>query len=235
MIPKIIHYCWFGGNKKPKLIRECISSWENVLPEYKIIEWNESNSDLIHPFVKEAYKLKKWAFVADYIRLKALFDFGGIYLDTDMMALKSFDSLLDNQCFFGSEDIDFVSCGIIGAEKNFKLILDFLMKYNSIYIDCKWDLITMPILITRQIRERFNFKGNFSETIDFSEVIIYETEFFYPLPNKKRMDTLNYSKYITSKSFAIHFWAASWVEHDQNKNISNISFLTRFSKFLGRF
>ena len=92
MIPKVVQYCWFGGKKKTKLIKDCIKSWKRYLPDYKIIEWNEKNSDLAHPFVIEAYKLKKWAFVSDYIRLKVLYDFGGIYLDTDMMVLKSFES-----------------------------------------------------------------------------------------------------------------------------------------------
>ena len=72
MIPKVIHYCWFGNKKKSKLIRDCILSWKYYLPDYEIIEWNERNSDLSIPFVKEAYKLKKWAFVADYIRLKVV-------------------------------------------------------------------------------------------------------------------------------------------------------------------
>ena len=178
MIPKVIHFCWFGGKRKPRLIKDCIRSWKRYLPDYEIIEWNEENSDLSHPFVKEAYELKKWAFVSDYIRLKALYDFGGIYLDTDMMVLKPFESLLDNNCFFFAVYKDYVSCGIIGAKKNNKIILDFLMIYNSIQIDQKWDLITMPILITEQVRERFNFTNSFINTIDFGDIKIYETDFF---------------------------------------------------------
>lgn len=228
MIPKVIHFCWFGKKRKPRLIKDCIRSWKRHLPDYEIIEWNEENSDLSHPFVKEAYELKKWAFVSDYIRLKALYDFGGIYLDTDMMVLKSLDSLLENKCFFGAEDKDYVSCGIIGAEKNNKMIFDFLMKYNSIQIDQKWDLITMPILITEQIRERFIFANSFINAIDFGDVKIYETDFFYPLPNRNRLDSNNYHKYLTSKSITIHLWAASWVDHDEFYYISNKFYLKAF-------
>ena len=82
---KIIHYCWFGGNEKSQIIKKCINSWKKYMPEYKIMEWNEKNIDLsFSPFVIEAYKNKKWAFVSDVIRLKVLYEYGGIYLDTDV-------------------------------------------------------------------------------------------------------------------------------------------------------
>ena len=85
MIPKIIHYCWFGGSTKPKLVKDCILSWKIFFPNYEIIEWNEKNSDLNEPFVKAAYNLKKWAFVSDYVRLTKVYEYGGLYLDTDML------------------------------------------------------------------------------------------------------------------------------------------------------
>lgn len=92
MIPKIIHYCWFGKGKKNRLIKRCIRSWKKRMPDYEIICWNEDNFDYTSvPFVKEAYEQKKWAFVADYVRLYALFHYGGIYLDTDSEVYKSFD------------------------------------------------------------------------------------------------------------------------------------------------
>ena len=95
MIPKIIHYCWFGKKTKPEKIEELILSWKKILPDYQIIEWNENNCDIsISPeYVKTAYELKKWAFVSDYFRLKALYEFGGIYLDTDVEIIKKFDDL----------------------------------------------------------------------------------------------------------------------------------------------
>lgn len=223
MIPKVIHYCWFGGKRKQKLIRDCIKSWKLYLPDYEIIEWNEKNSDLTHQFVNEAYRLKKWAFVADYIRLKVLYEYGGIYLDTDMLVLKTLNNLLEDKCFFGAEDKDFISCGIIGAEKKNNIIFDFLIQYDSIKIlnNQKWDLIAMPILITKQIRQYFNFNKSFEKRIDFGEVVIYEIECFYPLPNKFKDDRLNYLSYLTPKTIAVHLWSASWVDHDEYYFIRN--------------
>ena len=91
-IPKVIHYCWFGKNPKPPLIQKCMDSWKQVLPEYEIIEWNEDNFDVAeNQYAKEAYENKKWAFVTDYVRLKVLYEHGGIYLDSDVEILKPMD------------------------------------------------------------------------------------------------------------------------------------------------
>jgi len=237
MIPKVIHYCWFGGKSKSRLIRECIKSWYGHLPEYEIIEWNERNSDLSHPFVKAAYNLKKWAFVSDYIRLKVLYDSGGIYLDTDMMVIQTFDSLLENKCFFGAEDLNFISCGIIGAEKKNDFIINCLIQYETISInrDSNWDLITMPFLITKAFREHFNFKKGFDKKVKFEDIVIYQTEWFYPLPNKMKKDFLNYKNYITSNTLAVHLWNASWVEYDEFYYIKNKLFLKAIIKILKNF
>ena len=90
MIPKIIHYCWFGGKELPIEVKKCIASWRKMCPDYEIIRWNESNFDVgQHPFVREAYKAKVWAFVSDYARLKVVYDNGGIYLDTDVETLRN--------------------------------------------------------------------------------------------------------------------------------------------------
>ena len=91
-IPKIIHYCWFGNSPKTKLVKKCIASWQKYLPEYEIREWN--NADILNcnnQYVQEAYKAKKWAFISDYFRLYALYNYGGIYFDTDNEVFKSFD------------------------------------------------------------------------------------------------------------------------------------------------
>lgn len=104
MIPKIIHYCWFGRGKKPYLIRKCIESWKRIMPDYEIKEWNEDNFDVnAIPFVKQAYEEKKWAFVADVCRFYACYNDGGIYLDTDVEVFKRFDCFLDNHFFAGTE------------------------------------------------------------------------------------------------------------------------------------
>ncbi|MFV8373859.1 glycosyltransferase family 32 protein [Flavobacterium sp. LB1P71] len=217
MIPKVIHYCWFGGKRKPKLIKDCILSWKIHLPDYEIKEWNEKNSDLTIPFVNEAYKLKKWAFVADYIRLKILYENGGIYLDTDMMVIKSFDSLLSDECFFGVEDERFISAGIIGVKKKHPFIKKCLFKYESIKLDSKtdWNQITMPIFITGLFRDLFSFDSSFEKTLKYEMITIYPVSYFYPFPNKKKHDINNYKNYIENSTFAVHLWNASWVEYDE--------------------
>ena len=96
VIPKIIHYCWFGGNELSELAKKCISSWRKYCPDYEIIEWNESNFDInLCQYVREAYKEKKWAFVSDYARFWILYNFGGIYMDTDVELITSIDGLVE--------------------------------------------------------------------------------------------------------------------------------------------
>ena len=135
-IPKKIHYCWFGKNKKNSLINHCIDSWKKNLPDYEIIEWNEDNFDIcMNQYVKEAYEAKKWAFVSDYVRLYALNREGGIYFDTDVEVFKSFDSFLIHSFFSGFETyFDTISpiTAVMGAEKNNSLVQKLLNEYETI-------------------------------------------------------------------------------------------------------
>lgn len=124
MIPKVIHYCWFGHNKKSELIEKCIASWYEYCPDYKIIEWNEDNFDVnCIPYVRDAYADKKWAFVSDYARLAIIFREGGIYLDTDVLLHKSLDGLLDYSCWLASDDVRYLATGLgFGAVARHPLI-----------------------------------------------------------------------------------------------------------------
>lgn len=237
MIPKVIHYCWFGGRRKPKLVRVCISSWKKYLPDYKIVEWNEKNTDLTHPFVKEAYHLKKWAFVADYIRLQILYEFGGIYLDTDMMLLKNIDNLLYDDCFFGAEDNNYINGAIIGAiPKN-----DFIKNIKDFY-DCKefnlsnlLDLV-LPRIVTKVFYNYSLMNKGFNEIIKCKTVTIYPQEYFYPLPFENRYQRFNYKKHIKIESYAIHLWEGSWLtppnfsEFDEIRNGNYLKGLKKVSK-----
>lgn len=217
MIPKVIHYCWFGGKNKPKLIRDCIQSWKQYLPDYEIIEWNEKNSDLKSRFVKEAYELKKWAFVADFVRLKVLYENGGIYLDTDMMVVKSFNILLSHECFFGAENQDYISAGIIGANRKNGFIKDCLSKYDFININPEMNFfhIAMPRIITSVFRETRNFFLPFDKIIEQDIVVVYPFNYFYSLPDANKQDFKNYKKYLTTESFAVHLWCGSWTEYNE--------------------
>lgn len=133
MIPKKIHYVWMGGQEKPKKIKKCIKTWKKILKDYEFIEWNEKNFDIeSHPFVKEAYKNRKWAFVSDYVRAWAIYNYGGIYLDTDVYVIRSLDPLLKNKAFVGYEAPDYPFTAVFGAEKGHKFIKDMLDYYDDL-------------------------------------------------------------------------------------------------------
>lgn len=234
MIPKIIHYCWFGKKNKPKLVRDCITSWKKHLPDYQIIEWNEKNTDFSHPFVKEAYSQKKWAFVADYTRLKKLEEFGGIYLDTDMMVVKSFNSLLANTCFFGAEDLEFISCGIIGCLPNNSFIKACSTEYDFLEFEKAahlWE-ITIPRIITQKFRDLYNFRNDFNAVVIENGVKIYPSLYFYPFPYENRKELNNYKKYIRDTSFAVHLWSSSWVEYSEFQYFQNKEYFKGFFRMI---
>ena len=131
-IPKTIHYCWFGNNEKSEIIVECINSWKEYLPDYEIIEWNETNCNIKeNPYVEQAYECGKWAYVSDYFRFKALYEHGGIYLDTDVKLYRSFDKLLFHNAFFAFETYLYVHGGIMGAQKNQPVMLDIINSYEK--------------------------------------------------------------------------------------------------------
>ncbi|GGA88959.1 glycosyl transferase [Flavobacterium palustre] len=228
-IPKIIHYCWYGGKSKPKLVKKCIASWKEHLPDYEIIEWNEKNTDLSHPFVKESYSQKKWAFVADFIRLKILYEHGGIYLDTDMMILKSLNELLSCNCFLGAEETKIVSGGIIGAIKNQPFIKGCLANYNLINNDSKinFNEMVIPKLLTNTYEKIYGV-SLFDKIIEKNNLVIYPPSYFYPLPNIEKKDIKNYKDYIQKSTYAIHLWNASWVEYDEFYYLRNKKYFLAF-------
>ncbi|HBD1491706.1 TPA: glycosyltransferase family 32 protein, partial [Escherichia coli] len=122
MIPKIIHYCWFGGGDKPALVKKCMGTWEKVLPGWDIIEWNEDNSPLSVPYVKNALEDKRYAFAADYVRFYALKTMGGVYLDTDVELIKDISPLLNNKFFTAKESEELINAAIMGSEKDGRFV-----------------------------------------------------------------------------------------------------------------
>ena len=125
-IPKLIHYCWFGNNKKPEIVLKCIESWNKYLPDYEIREWNDNDlKECTNKYVQQAYKHKKWAFISDYFRLYALYNYGGIYFDSDNEVFKSFDDFLDLNFFTGFENYyDAIKpfTAVVGAKKGNKIV-----------------------------------------------------------------------------------------------------------------
>ena len=132
MIPKIIHYCWFGRGEKPKLAKKCIESWKEYCPDYEIKEWNEDNFDLdLYPYAREAYDNRKYAFVTDVVRLYALVTEGGVYMDTDVEVIRPIDRFLNHHAFSGFQDYVSFPTGIMASEKGSKWALDNLNYYNN--------------------------------------------------------------------------------------------------------
>lgn len=201
MIEKIIHYCWFGDQQKNETILNCINSWKIHLPDYKITEWNESNSSLAGTFSKKALKYKKWAFLSDYVRLKALYEHGGIYMDTDMLVVKPFDPLLEQPCFLGYQGNGQINGSIIGCVKGNAFIKACLNKYEHMEFD-EMRLMSMaiPVIIT-DVYQNFHKKH---------EVTIYPYTYFYPYLFDESLAGKNYLETVKPETYAIHLWNASW-------------------------
>lgn len=175
-IPKVIHYCWFGGGEKPELIEHCISTWKKYLPQYKIVQWNENNFKVKDfDFAYKAYNDRKWAFVSDYARLWALYNYGGIYLDSDMEILKPLDDLLINESFGGLED-EKIAFGIWGCKKGNKFIGEVLKYYNNLnYDDYKKNLfdLAIPIHLTKVARENgYKDDANLMNSDSMNSIVI---------------------------------------------------------------
>ena len=206
MIPKIIHYCWFGRNEMPEQYQNYIKTWKMFCPGYKIIEWNEDNFNVESiPYVSEAYKSKKYAFVTDYVRLYALDSIGGIYMDTDVEVLKNLDCFLSEKGFSGFERINAVPTGIMGAEKGNHFINKLLCQYDGLHFvgenGC-YDETTNVKRITDTAMELGLVLNNKKQTID--DFTFYPTEYFCP----KSSRTLEIK--CTQNSYTIHHFAGSW-------------------------
>lgn len=207
MIPKIIHYCWFGRNPLPPLAVKCIESWKKYCPDYEIKEWNEDNFDLnYNDYVREAYEAKKWAFITDVVRLYALYTEGGIYMDTDVEVLKPLDIFLRHTAFSGFESEVNIPTGIMASEKGGKWAMENLLYYKSrhfILADGKLDLTTNVEIITEYMLN-FGLKRN-NTYQDFKNLItIYPNEYFSPISAATK------KKNITNNTYTIHHFYGSW-------------------------
>lgn len=237
MIPKKIHYCWFGKGQKNELVKRCINSWKVMCPEYEIIEWNESNCDIkSNLFAEEAYKNRKWAFVSDYFRLKVLFENGGIYLDTDVELLNNLDKFLNDRAFFGYADDTYIGTGLFGCEKHNELCKLLLAYYQNRHFCLRGNHFNIipnnEIFTALFIKNGFDF-GN--STFSIGEAKIYPSVYFSPFKIKTfgNVDQLyNLNNYrITNNTYAIHYTVYSWGDKMQiNQRLKHyfINFLRRF-------
>ena len=235
-IPKIIHYCWVGSESKPESVEYCIESWKKYCPEYKIIEWNENNYDFTkNRYMKEAYEEKKWGFVPDYARLDIIYNYGGIYLDTDVELVRNLDELLDYDCFLGFEDTGegeyFISCGLgFGAKQQ----IDIIKELRDYYDDMSFYKLDGSLNLLPAPKHNFNiFNKNgfkFNNLIQQkNDIIVFPSEYFCPKIFKT--DKLD----ITENTFSIHHFNASWMDEKMLKNIKYQRYVNnKYGKF-GRY
>ncbi|MBR6531892.1 MAG: glycosyl transferase [Clostridia bacterium] len=204
---KTIHYCWFGRGEKPKLVKKCIESWKKNLPDYRLIEWNEDNFDISkNRFVAEAYSDRNFAFVSDYVRAFVLYNYGGIYMDTDVEVLGNFDRFLDDKVFLGFEEGNFVATCVMGVEKGHPLMKKYLDHYeNMTYFneDGTKYTDTNVVLLTKLLEERGLVRNNEQQMV--GDISIYPRTLFSPY------DYINGISYITDDSVAIHHFAQLWL------------------------
>ena len=207
---KVIHYCWFGGKPLPKKFKMYMESWKKFLPDYEIIEWNEKNIDVNEcPFIKEAYENKKWAFVADYARTKAIYEMGGLYLDTDVMITKDISDIINKEgTFLGIEDSMMVNAAVWGASKPHtkfaKQMLDFYQSQNFFDIINIYKM-SIPRVITRILDEYgLDPLSKEIQVLD-KDIYIYPRDYFYPLSYDFQDNV------FTDNTCMIHYFDASWI------------------------
>lgn len=226
MIPKTIHYCWFGCSEMPDSVLKCINSWKKKLINYEFILWNEKNFNInTNDFVKEAYENKKYAFVTDYVRLYVLYNYGGIYMDTDVEVLKNLDVFLKHKAFTGCENDSMCVTGIIGAEKNNLWIKDLLDEYkNDKFILKNGKLNTIPNTkrITDITIKKYNWIPKNEYQILKGDIHIYPFDYFCA------KDWQNGKIRITSDTYTIHHFAGSWISDKQKRRNKRRSIIKKY-------
>lgn len=215
MIPKIIHYCWFGMGEIPTNLQKCIKTWSQILSDYKIIRWDESNFDVnAVDWTKEAYAQKKYAFVSDYVRLTALEQYGGMYLDTDVLVKKSFDSLLTNRGVMGFENDLYLTSAVMGFEPHFPLVSEFLDTYKNKSFIHEDGVVsnTANVVMMTEICKKYGLILN-NETQMVAGVRILPKEYFCPLD-------FYHNDHTTSDTMAVHLFDASWLDDDVKRMVT---------------
>lgn len=220
MIPKTIHYCWFGNNPKSQEVLDCIESWKQTSPDFELREWNELNFPFeTFPFASKMYNEKKWAFVADYARLHVLEQEGGFYLDTDMLLLKDLSPLASHDCVLGEEAPGVISAGMIGAMPNHP----FIASCRNYYDTHAGDLVTIPRILS-QVYEAYPDKASLT---------VYPPKAFYPFDSEHIKEYKGQD--LGPDTIGVHLWHYSW-GHPLNrafKRFGIYAFGKRIVEFLG--
>lgn len=214
MIPKIIHYCWFGGKPLPEFAKKCIDSWRKFLPDYEIKEWNEDNFDIESvPYVAEAYKMRKFAFVSDYVRFLVLYKYGGIYFDTDVEVISCMDDIVAKGPFMGCENLAKknkfaqVAPGLgLGAEPNMDLYREILEIYKKKhFVDENGNQVSGNVVsYTTELLKQKGLKAS-NEIQNVADIWIYPKDYFCPMDyNSGKIEK-------TCNTRTIHHYSATWL------------------------
>lgn len=212
MIPKIIHYCWFGRGQMPELVQTCIASWHAHMPDWEYRCWSEDNFDIVSApqYVREAYETRKYAFVSDYVRLWALEQEGGVYLDTDVEVLRSFDALLNDTAFIGLEESLALLPGtcVMGCEAHCQWVKDMLATYDGAKFlreDGSMDLTTNVQRMGQQMVEGGLLHKREIQYLPQWGLRVYTHDYFSPITSTRVMRK-------TRNTYCIHRFAGSWVD-----------------------
>lgn len=206
MIPKVIHYCWFGGAKYPAVVKKCLNSWKKYCPDYQIKRWDESNYDISkNLYVQQAYQAKKWAFVTDFARLDIVYQEGGIYLDTDVELLRSLDPLLSLEGFVAADEYG-INTGVgFGAIKHHPTIQKMLDLYKGkLFVTAGGlDLTPCTQLNTKIFKDQGYVPGK-SQITEIDKITIFPSQYFSPIQGATSQ------LHITPNTYAIHYSSLSW-------------------------
>ena len=212
MIPKKIHYCWFGKGEKSELMQSCIASWKRVMPDYEIIEWNESNFTFDNTYAKQAYEARKYAFVSDYARLKIVYEHGGIYLDTDVELVRPLTPLLERGGYLGFENSKQINTGVgFAAPAGHEVVAAMLAAYDDIAFitDGKPDMMPCPRRNTASLVPLGLEVNGKLQTVQ--GITVYPVDYFCPMD----YDTGKIN--LTENTYSIHRYGYSWADADSIK------------------
>ena len=226
MIPRTIHYCWFGGAAKSALNERCVDSWRRVMRGYTIKEWNETNAPLGAPYARAALARGLWSKLSNYIRLHALNEEGGIYFDTDVEVLKDFSPLLGEECFVGfqqqEEGADWANNGVMGARRGHPF-LEVCMRLTAEAFVERGDFLRSPE-VTTAVLKRWGLRDYGLQEVGGVKVL--PAEYFYPFPWYASFSP----DCVKESTYCVHHWEASWIKSRHHLRRAHFWLLKRMAR-----
>jgi len=205
MIPKKIHYCWFGGEEEPEMVKRCLDSWDIILEDYTIKKWDESNIPKGINYLDNALKHKKYSNMSNYIRLYATYTEGGIYLDTDIEMLRTFEPLLKESCFVGYESSSSLNSAVLGSKKELPFLKELLSTLVSIHNGTEQSYLSGPVLLTKYLHSKGYCKPK-NLPYMHKNILICPQSYFYPYSWNEPF----YQECVKDDTYCIHRWTKLW-------------------------